>query len=120
MRNHPAYLDAFETRPAEQLPIGELDVGSKAVILSLHFKRALIVKVTDKASNGLHVHGVVLYPKGSAPKGRQQEFDRYANVSALPITDKQADEYIQVAEEEARLRRESEAKQDEAHKTSGS
>jgi hypothetical protein len=64
----------------------------------MHFKRALIVRLNGRATDGMHIYGTVLFPKGISSKGAEQKFDRVASALALPLTDAQANEYIAAAE----------------------
>jgi hypothetical protein len=80
------FLDEFET--GKHVQLGDLKPGARAIILSLHFKRALLVQITrheidDKGRAWTHGHVV-------APvmwRAVTETFSRPADALAVALTE---------------------------------
>jgi hypothetical protein len=88
------YFHDFMQRAQDQRPIGVLPVGTKAIILSLHFKCALIVQI--ESQTGSHTTGRILYPLTEEQKMSMkfEQFDRDKTALALPLTLSEYANYI--------------------------
>lgn len=78
------FLDEFHSNTASHTKITNLSEGEHAIILSLHFIRALVVKITKNEGNW--IHGLVVAPLAYAIVGPAQDtFSRDGNAMALHV-----------------------------------
>jgi len=80
------FFDEFHAGSASLVPIETLKVGDHAIILSLHFRRALIVRITGHADEWTNGDIVAPADNTGIPDMPLATFSRDHSALALPLT----------------------------------
>jgi hypothetical protein len=80
------FFDEFHAGSARLVPIQDIGTGEHAIILSLHFRRALIIRVTGHADHW--TNGEIISPADNTyiPDMPFATFSRDHSALALPLT----------------------------------